>query len=396
MSRTGDNELIKNLNYKIILDTIRTAGSISRIELSRITGLSRSTCSGICDKMLKQGLIHETGKSSSSGGRRPTLLEIQNRAGVVLGMKLMDGVIDGAVVDLGGTVLEHQVKKIPRHLDPGSYMTQISGFFDAVKASHDMKYPSVPILGIGVGISGRIDSKRGILIESSVLEWKDLHLKEMLEVQLQLPIFLENDVNSLAFGERYFGNGRDYENFLCLTIGDGIGLGIIYDGDLLSGNHNSAGEIGHMKVSMDPDAPECACGRKGCLEAYAADRAVLARYEQATGITCTIQELVNRAHARDAHAVDAFSTAGAYLGLALSTIVNLFDPQAVIIGGERVDAAAYFQGTMKTVFTENTVYNLDQEVEVIVMEPSNDLWVRGVAALAIREFFSRSESWEAL
>lgn len=394
MPRIGDNELIKNLNYKTILDTIRTAGAISRIELSRKTGLSRSTCSGICDKMIKQGLIHETGKSTSSGGRRPTLLEIQNKAGVVLGIKLMDGVIDGAIVDLGGTVLDHQVITIPRHLDPNSYISEITAFFKEIEKTHLQNSPEVPILGIGLGISGRIDSKNGILIESSVLEWKELPLKQLLEEQLNLPVFLENDVNSLAIGERFFGNGKDYENFLCLTVGEGIGLGIIYEGDLLAGDHKSAGEIGHMKVSLDPDAPVCACGRTGCLEAYAADKAIISYYESSAGSTCTIEELVRLADSGDLQAQEAFRKAGNYLGLALSTTVNLFDPQAVIIGGERVDAAVHFLGTMKSVYAENAVYNLGDEVELIVMEPSNDLWVRGVAALAVREIFSRSTTWE--
>lgn len=395
MPRIGDNELIKNLNYKTILDEIRTAGAISRIELSRRTGLSRSTCSGICDKMIKQGLIHETGKSSSSGGRRPTLLEIQNRAGVVVGMKLMDGLINGAVVDLGGSVLDHHFITVPKHLDPEPYISDIVSFLAKIQTAHQSNYPDVPVLGIGIGISGRIDAKNGILIESSVLEWKELPLKQLLEQRLSLPVFLENDVNSLAIGERFFGNGKDYENFLCLTVGEGIGLGIVYDGDLLPGNHNSAGEIGHTKVSLDPDAPRCACGRTGCLEAYAADNAIIAQYNKSTGTSCTIEELVNLAHRGDRQAVEAFRQAGSYLGLALSTAVNLFDPEAVIIGGERVDAAEHFLGTMKSVFDENAVYNLGHEVELIVMEPSNDLWVRGVAALTVREFFSLSKTWEA-
>ncbi len=392
MSRTGDNELIKNLNYKIILDTIRNAGAISRIELSRQTGLSRSTCSGICDRMLKQGLIHETGKSTSSGGRRPTLLEIQQRAGVVLGIKLMDGGIDGAIVDLGGTILQHHVVSIPKHQDPDACISCLVAYYHEIHAEHAKAHPEVPILGIGVGVGGRIDSKNGILLESSVLEWKDLKLRELLKEEFGLPVFLENDVNSLAFGERYFGNGRDYDNFLCLTIGEGIGL--IYHGKLLSGDHNSAGEIGHMKVSLDNDAPECACGRKGCLEAYAADRAIISWYEEKTGDLCTISQIIKRADSQDEDAIAAFERAGSYLGLALSTSVNLFDPQAVIIGGERVNAAQYLLPSMRSVFDENAVYNLAQEVEIIVMEPSNDLWVRGVAALAVREFFSRSESWE--
>lgn len=395
MSRIGDNELIKNLNYKTILDTIRTAGSISRIELSRRTGLSRSTCSGICDRMLKQGLIHETGKSDSSGGRRPTLLEIQNQAGVVVGMKLMDGLIDGAVVDLGGKVLDHQVIEVRRHLSPDLYIKEIARIFSLIKTDHDTRYPTVPILGAGVGISGRIDSERGVLIESSVLEWKQLPLKSLLEQELGIPIFVENDVNSLAFGERYFGSGQDFENFLCLTVGDGVGLGIILDGDLYTGIHDSAGEIGHIKLSFEEDAPQCACGRRGCLEAYAADRAIIEHYHSLTGKERTIDEIVKSADRADEYARKAFRRAGTYLGLALSTTVNLLDPEAVIIGGERVDAATHFLGPMREVFEENTVYDLDKEVRLIVMEPSNDLWVRGVAALAIRDFFSHSESWEA-
>lgn len=393
MPRTGDNDLIRSLNYKIILDTIRNAGSISRIEISRKTGLSRSTCSGICERMLRQGLIIETGKSDSSGGRRPTLLEIDTGAGVVIGLKLMDGTIDGAVVDLGGSILHHKVLQIPWHLAPDSYISYLETFVRDLQHEYKQISGGVPLLGLGVGMSGRIDAERGILLESSVLEWKKIPLKSMLEEKFSLPVFLENDVNSFAFGERYFGNGRNYRDFLCLTVGEGIGLGIIQNGDLLPGSHNSAGEIGHMKLSLQDDAPVCACGRRGCLEAYAADRAITAWYTLQTGDKVDIDSLVAKAQVGDPHARAAFARAGAYLGLAISTVVNLFDPEAVIIAGERADAADYFLPEMKKVFVENAVYDLAEETNIIVIKPDNDLWLKGVAALAIREFFSRSESW---
>jgi N-acetylglucosamine repressor len=407
--KTGDNELIKQINYGIILDTIRESGPISRIDISRKTGLSRSTCSIICESMLSQNLLIETGKSMSSGGRKPVLLELNANAGIVISLKLMEGVIVGALVNLGGKVLSKKHIIVPRNLEPDQYIESLKQYIDATlkavtgpdTAGPDTAGPDTAdrkttgrlpqkVFGIGIGMSGRIDNTEGILLESSILEWKHISIGKILEEHFHIPVFLENDVNTFAMGEKYFGAGKPYTNYLCVTIGEGIGLGIVLDGKLYRGHHHGAGEFGHIKISTDPEAPVCSCGRKGCLEAFASDKAITRYVEKSDGRVLSIEEVTEAAENGDEECRKAFHKAGFWLGNGISTLINLFDPEAIIIGGERAGAAELFVDAMKQVIAENTVYELAQDIEIHTLQPDIDHWVRGVATLAIKEFISKA------
>ena len=392
--KTGDNDLIKKLNYGIILDIIRESGPISRIEISRRTGLSRSTCSAICEIMITQNLISETGKSISSGGRKPILLELNIHAGIVIGLKLMEGEIIGAIVNLGGQVLMQKDIQIPRHLEPEIYIEDLKKFIQNLISSAQTisgfeETGDKKVLGIGVGMSGRIDSANGILLESSILEWKNVHIGNVLEQHFGTPVFLENDVNTFAIGEKFFGIGKPYSNYLCITVGEGIGLGIVLQGSLYRGHHHGAGEFGHIKIDFGEDSPTCSCGKKGCLEAFASDNAIVSYVEEKTGKSLSIEEVTESAEKGDTVCQEAFALAGRYLGAGISTLINLFDPEALIIGGELAGAAHLFMDGMKAVIAENTVYELAKDINIHVLQPDTDHWVRGVATLAIKEFFSK-------
>lgn len=397
--KTGDNELIKQINYGIILDTIRESGPISRIDISRKTGLSRSTCSIICESMLSQNLLIETGKSMSSGGRKPVLLELNANAGIVISLKLMEGVIVGALVNLGGKVLSKKHIIVPRNLEPDQYIESLKQYIDATLKAVTGPNTAGPntagqfsqkVFGIGIGMSGRIDNTEGILLESSILEWKHISIGKILEDHFHIPVFLENDVNTFAMGEKYFGAGKPYINYLCVTIGEGIGLGIVLDGKLYRGHHHGAGEFGHIKISTDPEAPVCSCGRKGCLEAFASDKAITGYVKKSDGRILSIEEVTAAAENGDEECRKAFHKAGFWLGNGISTLINLFDPEAIIIGGERAGAAGLFVDAMKQVIAENTVYELAQDIEIHTLQPDIDHWVRGVATLAIKEFISKA------
>lgn len=392
--KTGDNDLIKKLNYGIILDIIREEGPISRIEISRSTGLSRSTCSAICEIMIAQNLISEIGKSMSSGGRKPVLLELNIHAGIVIGLKLMEGEIIGAVVNLGGEVLMKNDTQIPRNLDPEIYIEKLKVFIqDLISSAQTLTGTAglgdKKVLGIGVGMSGRIDSVNGILLESSILEWKNVHIGNLLEEHFETPVFLENDVNTFAIGEKFFGVGKPYSNYLCVTVGEGIGLGIVLQGSLYRGHHHGAGEFGHIKIAYGEKSPTCSCGKKGCLETFASDNAIMRYVEEKTGKNFSIDEVTEAAEKGDAVCQEAFALAGRYLGAGISTLINLFDPEALIIGGERTGAAHLFMDGMRAVIAENTVYELAKDITIHVLQPDTDHWVRGVATLAIKEFFSK-------
>jgi N-acetylglucosamine repressor len=390
MKRTGDNGYIKALNYKLVLDAIRTNEPVSRIELSHITGLTRSTCTLITERMLNQKLIKELGKSDSLGGRPRILLELNNEAGVVIGLKLMDDCFSCASIDLRGNILTNSKESVPKHSGPEIYLPLVSQYLQKILALHRKNFPHIPVLGLGVGLGGRVSAKTGELLESSVLGWHNVPIVNILKQTIDLPIFIENDVNTFAIGEKFFGAGKHLDNFLCMSVGEGIGLGIIMNGQLVNGAHHGAGEIGHTIISTDPEAPVCACSRRGCLEAFAADGALVAGYQAKTGELTTPDELLQRAKAKDPQAIQVLQTAGTYLGVAVSTLINLLDPQAIILGGERANASQFILPTLEKAMHEHTVYGLSREVDIIVLQPSNDDWVRGVAALAMREIFSEN------
>ncbi|GAB6090764.1 ROK family transcriptional regulator [Spirochaeta dissipatitropha] len=394
MKRTGDNDFIKELNYKLILDAIRIHEPISRVELSRLTGLTRSTCTLICERMIRQGIIMETGKGDSTGGRPRILLQLNPEVGVVLGFKLMDDGFSCASVDLRGGIFSKQSQTINKHSEPEYYLNMFDNFVEKCICDHKNAYAQIPVLGLGLGLGGRISSADGIVLDSSILGWKNVSIGPRLEEKFGLPVFVENDVNTFAIGEKYFGAGKAFDNFLCVSVGEGIGLGIILDGNLLCGAHHGAGEIGHIKVTTEDSAPICACSRRGCLEAFTADRALIEAYHSRTGKHILPEALTDLAQDGDSNALEVFAQAGTYLGIAISTLINLFDPQALIIGGERANAAPYFLPNLKEAVRKNAVYGLADEVEIIALQPGNDDWIRGVAALAIREIFAAGKLLE--
>ncbi len=184
------------------------------------------------------------------------------------------------------------------------------------------------VLGIGLGVPGPIDSERGVCLFSPNLGWRDLDVGAYFRRAFDLPVRLENDVRAAALGEAWLGAGRDYRDFICLTVGTGIGSGVMVGGKLFKGSAFCAGEIGHIPVASGLAAPLCGCGRRGCLEAVASGSAIA----RESGFP-TAREAAEAARRGEARAARAFKTAADYLGLGIATAVGLYNPEAVIVGG---------------------------------------------------------------
>lgn len=384
---TGDNDLIKNLNLGIVLDAIRDNGPLSRAEISRSTGLSRSTCSLLVDRLLEDKLVMEVGKDESSGGRKPVLLELNYHAGLAVGVKVLEDGIQAVLAGPDGLVIETcEIVLIPESLQD-AYVSGIIDVVENLMTYQDKSDDSRPVLGIGIGIGGRIDYDAGVLLESSILPFDNLPLGALLESRFGIPVYLENDVNTFAIGEKYLGEGRPYRNFLCLSIGRGIGVGIIVDNKLYRGSHHGAGEFGHMKMMLGPDAPKCTCGQSGCLEALASDPAICRLVRERTSESPDIKEIRKRAAAGDRICLNAMEEAGSYLGLGISNLINLFDPEIIIIGGEGTAGSEFLIPSMKEQITKNTAYGLHKGIEIIHLDMDDHLWTRGVATLVFREVY---------
>ncbi len=352
-TRTGSKRLLRDLNQNIVFNLIAEHGSISRTELAKVSRLPAATITRIVGDFIAAGLVAEGASEESSGGRRPVLLSINPSAGYVVGVKLREDSMTVAVCDLSCTPLYACEQQIPG----GATAQQVVEVMaEAVKqCCSDAGVSIRRVLGVGVGLSGSIDSSRGICRYSAILGWRDVEVGPALEFKLHLPVRVDNDVNTLAVAERYFGAGRDAANFLLVTVGRGVGLGIVVRGEIYRGSHGGAGEFGHMTVDTTTDAPMCNCGKQGCLEAIASDYGIL--------------------------------RAGTALGIAIANLINIFDPARVLVGGEGLRAGDLILNPMRATIPQHTFGPSSGKIDLVVGPTDEANWARGAASLILREMF---------
>lgn len=385
---TGNRELIRAINRSHILNTIKTHGPIGRADIARQTGLSPATVTSISAKLIAQNLVLEKEAGDSSGGRRPILLVINPKGGYVVGIKLTENNAIFALTDLDATVIAKSSIKLMRHA-PELVVDDLAKMVTTVIQEQGISRKQ--LLGVGLGLAGIVDAERGVLRQSPIYGWKDIPLRNMLQRKLRVPIYIENDVNTLTLTEKWFGHGQQVDNFLIVTVGRGIGLGIVVNGQFYHGQGGGAGEFGHTVI--EPGGLACECGKRGCLEAYVSDPGLVRAAQEAAGreelstFVMNVDELLMLAMAGNSVACGIFANAGRILGLGVANLINLFDPKKIIISGEGTRAGDFLFDPMKESIRENTMPGLfdPQIVEIAVW--GDDAWARGAAGMVLREVF---------
>jgi predicted NBD/HSP70 family sugar kinase len=238
-------------------------------------------------------------------------------------------------------------------------------------------------VGVGVGLGGHVDARAGLVRYSPMLGWRDVPVQRMLAEELGLPVLIENDVNTLAVAEQWFGAGRDTSSFAVVTVGAGVGGAIVIDDTLLHGVSGAAGELGHNVV--DPAGPPCHCGKRGCVETYASDEAIMLGIAAARAAPPgTLAEAIELAHAGDEAAREAFTRAGRALGQGLSGLVNLLNPPLVILSGEGISASDLFIDALSDELARNTFSSAAADCRLVVRPLPDETWARGAAATMLR------------
>ena len=236
---------------------------------------------------------------------------------------------------------------------------------------------------MGVGVSGFVDPSSGVDLFSPVLGWRNVPLRDALRERLRLPTWVENDVNALALAELWYGAGRAFRHFVVITVGEGVGAGVVIDGEVYRGAFGGAGEVGH--VTINPDGPTCRCRERGCLEVYASDRFLL---EEASRLGfASLDAMMAAARDGGADARGVFSRMGAYLGLGAKDIVNLLNPEAIVLGGERMDAADLFLSAFQEAVVRHSFPSLADHLQVVPGALGEDGFLIGPAALVAADFF---------
>lgn len=349
-------ELIRDINRNSILNLIKTRGPISRARVAELVGLVPATVSAITRELLESGLVREVGAGDSRGGRKPILLQLNPQGGYTVGVKLTETEVIAALTDLDANLLTCQTYPLDSSHHPAEVLRQVAQAVQDVRGGH-------PILGLGVGLAGVVDHGRGILRYSPILGWRDTAIAEPLAQHLGLPVYVDNDVNTLTIAEQWFGLGRGVNDFLVITLGRGIGMGLVLNGQFYRGWSGGAGELGHTTVA--PEGAFCSCGKRGCLEAEAADPAL----------------------ERAGYSPEAQERAGTYIGIAVANVVNLLNPELIILGGEGVQEAPHRLDSLQRELGAHLFAPLREGLRVEVEPSGDETWARGAASLVLGEVF---------
>lgn len=322
---------IRDINKQIVLNYVRDRAPISRAEIARETNLQRSTISAIVEDLQRAGLIEEIGTGDSTGGRKPTLLKLRTDQPVVIGVDVAPRTTTVAVADLAGRVLEKEEFASESEMETMTreIIARVKGFVG--------KYGKAD-LEVGISVPGIADSETGNVVYIPFFDWSDWDIAERLTEETGLSVTVENDANAIALAELWFGEEsiRRTANFITILVADGVGTGIIFDGQIYRGEKGAAGEFGHMIVGRDAPVP-CSCGSRDCWEAHASERAILGRYLSYNGngrSRMTIDQIVDLAIRNDDHAVRAFRETAGYLGIGISNLIVGLNPQAIVVTGK--------------------------------------------------------------
>lgn len=378
--RVGSKHLIREINQALVLDIVRSHGALSRTEIAAHSNLSGPTVSGITAELIEAGLIYEQSTGASTGGRRPVLIAFNPRAGHVVGIKLTETTATAVLTDLNATVVAHHSAALDGHA-PAAIVATVAG----VVATLAPAAGDAGVLGVGIGMAAVVDRRRAMVRSATYFGWRELPLAQMLGECLSVPVILDNDVNALAVAEQWFGAGRGVTDFLVVSLGRGVGLGMVLNGRLYRGANGGAGEFGHTIVQVN--GPQCACGRRGCLEAFVSDPAIVRQATEALGRSITIQEVYALALQGDPHVLSIYHGAAEMLGLAVANLVNTLNPSVIIVGGEGARAGHLMLAAFQRALDAYCFGRLREDVRIVVEPWGDDGWARGAASLLLSEMF---------
>jgi predicted NBD/HSP70 family sugar kinase len=365
-----------------IVALLGTRGPTSRTAIARDLGLSPATVTQVTKDLIARGLVEELESVPSNGGRPARLLGLTGQAGVALGAKVTADHVAVVTVELDGTVRSSGSHDFdPSATDALDRLGQILTSEVAALDSH--------LLGVGVGVPGSVDDQASGIVDAPTLGWRAAQVGPVLRQAIGTPVLVDNDVNTLAAAERLYGIGREHSSYLVITIGRGIGCGIVVDGTIYRGANGGAGEIGHIPVwASTADQPSCTCGSTGCLEAYIGADGLL-RTARSRGVLDrdgTLAELLQAATTGDGRARAIYAEAGDLLGRALAGVIHTVDPEVVVLLGEGVDGWEFWQTGFEPSF-RRSLLPARKGVAVAVEPWTEDQWARGAASLVLASPF---------
>ncbi|MFB9134764.1 ROK family protein [Vibrio sp. AK197] len=339
MAQPGHIDHIKQVNAGRVYKLIDQKGPISRIDLSKLSELAPASITKITRELIDAHLIHETSVQEALTRGRPAVgLKVNNEGWQFLSMRLGRGYLTLALHELGGDVLidtKIDIHEIDQEDVLARLLHEIDEFFQTYADQLDR------VTSIAITLPGLVNSEQGVVLQMPHYNVHNLALGAEIFQATGLPVFIANDTRAWALAEKLFGHSQDNDNSILISIHHGLGAGIVLDGRVLQGRHGNIGELGHIQI--DPNGKPCHCGNRGCLETVASSQAIRDEVSEriANGESSilaeveeiSVEDICDAAINGDPLAIDVIEKLGHYLGSAIAIVINLFNPEKILIGG---------------------------------------------------------------
>lgn len=400
MSRGANQPSVGNYNQAVILEQIRRAGAMSRVELASITGLSAQTVSNICQRMIEAGIIAEGTRTTTTSGRGkpPTPLLLVGDSRFAVGVHVDPSVISTVLLALDGTVITHRRHPAPTAGEPAKTVRLISRQVERVLATAAVDRERV--VGVGIAAPGPIDIERGVIVDPPNLgAWHRVPLQRSVSESTGLPVVLDKDVTAAAVAERWLSPTIRDLNFAFLYLGTGLGLGLVISGEVVRGGSGNAGEIGHIVV--DPAGPPCSCGQRGCVAVTCTPAALVGEAERLSvlprsrvgsdprSVDDALSEIVSLARRGNALASDILERVGERISRMITVVCNLLDVDRVVVGGPLwARLSPWLESQIPLALTTRLAAHGIHDVEVVGTTLGANVGAIGAACLVLDDTLS--------
>jgi predicted NBD/HSP70 family sugar kinase len=386
----------REINRRIALNLIREHQPISRADLARYMNLTRGVVSVLVQELIAQGVIYEGATGEAARGRKPTFLHIRTRDRLAIAVDVRFSKTYLMLCDLSGRQLAietyNTVFSIPE------FVKDLAGRIRKMLKRQGLE---AACEGIGVVVPGMVDQPTGKILNAPTLGWRGVEIRTQLAAATGLPVHLENSGRACALAQLWLeqGGASGGHSFVYISVSDGVGTGVVVNGELLRGRDHIAGEFGHMPLNLD--GPRCMCGASGCWEAYTSNLATLSRYfgwnlsklspkalRDKKADSFTVLDLVARARTGDAKAIAAVQATARFLGLGLAAIVNIINPDCIYLAGEITTAWDLIEDSVRDAMSERTLTEAAARTPLKVTSTHEHTRLRGAAALIAAPTFA--------
>ncbi len=391
MTKKATHEQTRIHNTQLVFSTVYERGEISRAEIARVTHLTRPTVSDVVVDLMAQGLLEEVGRAPSTGGKRAILLRVNADARCLIGIDLAREDFRGALINLHGEI-KHRVSLPLQGRDGTAALELVYELVDAL-----IKAACSPLLGIGIGTPGLVDAVNGVIYQAVNLNWRDIHLRTLLQERYNLPVYMANDCQVAALGEYTFGENSSARDLVVIHVGKGVGAGIVLNGRLFHGNPLGAGEIGHVTVVENGE--HCQCGNTGCLETVTNSRAIV-RQTQALAQRApqsilnqlaphpdaiTFETVCEAFAEGDEAARQVIREVGQHLGAAAAHLIVVLGGCRILLAGRITCFGQFLLDAAQEALNKRALAALSQTSEIGFVSMGADIILLGAAALLLHE-----------